>query len=64
MFLIFRTYLILEITMGGKPTRSDFRRFVWCKFVPDDNIEPLTSKDGAYHFAVLQNNEVSLAVGL
>jgi len=48
---------IIRVTLD-QPTQLEHRRFIWCKYVPEDNLEVATPKDCAYHFAVLQNDAV------
>ncbi|CAG7673158.1 unnamed protein product [Allacma fusca] len=38
--------------------KLDLRRFMWCKYVPDDNAEPGSVRDCAFHFAICQNDVV------
>jgi len=49
---------VIKVTLDGSPVRNEFRRFVWCKYVPDKIEEVPTQRDCAYHFAVLQNDVV------
>lgn len=53
-----RGHLVIQVELEGALNRLDARRLVWCKYVPDEEVETDPSRDCAYHFAVLQNNMV------
>ena len=52
--------MILQVALEGSPTRMDCRRFIWCKFVPDELNDIATPRDCAYHFAICQDDMVKL----
>ncbi|XP_021955126.1 enhancer of mRNA-decapping protein 4 isoform X2 [Folsomia candida] len=49
---------VIKVTLDGSPVRLEHRRFIWCKYVPDELKEVASPKDCAYHYAVLQNDTI------
>ncbi|CAL8086848.1 unnamed protein product [Orchesella dallaii] len=52
------THLVFKVSLDGPPKKSEFRRFIWCKFVPDELSEVASIKDCAYQFAVLLDDMI------
>lgn len=57
-----RTVLLLNVELEGPPRRLEFRRFIWCRYVPEegDGAEAETpSRDPpSYQFAIIEDDVV------
>lgn len=62
-FCFIRYHQIFKVDLDGPAKSSNFRRFIWCKYVPDELTTGVASiKDCAYQFAVLLDDMVSFSI--